>query len=103
MFKVVLVLDGGEILGFAQSVGVDPERGGRVCVAEPLGDLVGGHLGTNPMAVQLPFGGTLEQVDEWEAGDRRFFSEAFMLELATVNTPIDTIEEVNLIPELTAA
>jgi hypothetical protein len=45
----------------------------------------------------------IEQHDEWEAGDRRYFSEASMLELATMSAPTDTTEEVNLIPELTAA
>ena len=45
----------------------------------------------------------IEQHDEWEGGDRRYFSEESMLELATMSTPTETIEEVNLIPELTAA
>ena len=45
----------------------------------------------------------IEQHDEWEAGDRRYFSENSMLELAAMNTTAQTIEEVNLIPELTAA
>ncbi|WP_426624464.1 IS256 family transposase [Leifsonia sp. McL0607] len=45
----------------------------------------------------------IEQHDEWEASDRRYFSEASMLELKTMNTPTDTIEEVKPLPELTAA
>ncbi len=42
----------------------------------------------------------VEQHDEWEAADRRYFSEASMAELAAMNNPI---EEVNLMPEITAA
>ena len=45
----------------------------------------------------------IEQHDEWEAGDRRYFSENSMLELAAMNTTAQTIEQVNLIPELIAA
>ena len=58
----------------------------------------------NPAALLRLAGAVLvEQHDECEAGDRRYFSEASMLELKNMNTPTDTIEEVNLIPELTAA
>jgi transposase-like protein len=58
----------------------------------------------NPAALLRLAGAVLiEQHDEWEAGDRRYFSEASMLELAAMNSPADAIEEVNLIPELTAA
>jgi putative transposase len=58
----------------------------------------------NPAALLRLAGAVLiEQHDEWEAGERRYFSEASMLELKNMNTPIDTIEEVNPIPELTAA
>jgi putative transposase len=58
----------------------------------------------NPAALLRLAGAVLvEQHDEWEAGERRYFSEASMLELKNMNTPTDTIEEVNLIPELTAA
>ena len=58
----------------------------------------------NPAALLRLAGAVLiEQHDEWEAGDRRYFSSSSMLELATMNHPTDTIEEVNLIPELTAA
>ena len=45
----------------------------------------------------------VEQHDEWEADDRRYFSESSMLELKTMKETTTTIEEVNLIPELTAA
>ena len=31
----------------------------------------------------------IEQHDEWEAAERRYFSEASMLELATMNNPIE--------------
>ena len=58
----------------------------------------------NPAALLRLAGSVLiEQHDEWEAGDRRYFSENSMLELAAMNTTARTIEEVNLIPELTAA
>ena len=58
----------------------------------------------NPAALLRLAGAVLiEQHDEWEAGERRYFSEASMLELKTMNAPAETIEEVNLIPELTAA
>ena len=58
----------------------------------------------NPAALLRLAGSVLiEQHDEWEAGDRRYFSENSMLELAAMNTTAQTIEEVNLIPELTAA
>jgi putative transposase len=58
----------------------------------------------NPAALLRLAGAVLiEQHDEWEAGERRYFSEASMLELTTMNTTIETIEEVNLIPELAAA
>ena len=58
----------------------------------------------NPAALLRLAGSVLiEQHDEWEADDRRYFSEASMLELASMNTTAETIEEVKLIPELTAA
>ena len=41
----------------------------------------------------------VEQHDEWEAGDRRYFSETSMIELRTTTT---AIEEATL-PELNAA
>jgi putative transposase len=58
----------------------------------------------NPAALLRLAGSVLiEQHDEWEAGDRRYFSAASMLKLSTKNTTTETIEEVNLIPELAAA
>lgn len=46
---------------------------------------------------------TQEQHDGWKARDRRYFSEASMLELATMTTAVPTLEEANIIPQLTAA
>jgi putative transposase len=58
----------------------------------------------NPAALLRLAGAVLvEQHDEWEAGDRRYFSESSMLELKTMNTPTTTIQEVTTLPELTAA
>jgi len=58
----------------------------------------------NPAALLRLAGSVLiEQHDEWEAGDRRYYSSASMLELASMNTATEPIEEVTLIPELTAA
>jgi putative transposase len=58
----------------------------------------------NPAALLRLAGAVLiEQHDEWEAGDRRYFSEASMLELATMDTPDPTLEEVTIIPEIAAA
>jgi len=58
----------------------------------------------NPAALLRLAGAVLvEQHDEWEAGDRRYFSESSMLELKTMNKPADTIEEVNILPELVSA
>ena len=52
----------------------------------------------NPSALLRLVGAVLiEQHDEGEAGDRRYFFEASMLELKTMNAPAETIEEVNLI------
>jgi len=45
----------------------------------------------------------IEQHDEWEAGDRLYSSEASMLELRIMNTAVDTLEEVNTLPQLSAA
>jgi hypothetical protein len=45
----------------------------------------------------------IEQHDEWEAGERRYFSEASMLELATMNTTVEVIDEAVILPELAAA
>lgn len=58
----------------------------------------------NPAALLRLAGSVLiEQHDEWEAGDRRYFSAASMLELKAINVATEAIEEANLIPELTAA
>ena len=37
---------------------------------------------------------SIEQHDEWEAGDRRYFCESSMLELRTANDPTIVIEEM---------
>ena len=59
----------------------------------------------NPAALLRLAGAVLvEQHDEWEAGDRRYLSEASMAELKAMNTtPATPIEEAILLPELTAA
>ncbi|WP_226761875.1 transposase, partial [Arthrobacter sp. SO3] len=59
----------------------------------------------NPAALLRLAGAVLvEQHDEWEAGDRRYLSEASMTELKAMNTtPATPIEETILLPELTAA
>lgn len=45
----------------------------------------------------------IEQHDEWEAGERRYFSSSSMLELAVMNSPVTVIDEAVILPELTAA
>lgn len=59
----------------------------------------------NPAALLRLAGAVLvEQHDEWEAGDRRYLSEASMAELKAMNTaPAEPVEEAILLPELTAA
>jgi putative transposase len=58
----------------------------------------------NPAALLRLAGAVLvEQHDEWEAGDRRYFSEASMLGLETMNSTTTTTEEVKVITELPAA
>jgi len=58
----------------------------------------------NPAALLCLAGSVLiEQHDEWEAGDRRYFSEASMLELRIMNPAVDALEEVNTLPQLSAA
>jgi putative transposase len=58
----------------------------------------------NPAALLRLAGSVLiEQHDEWEAGERRYFSEASMLELATMNNPVEVIAEAVILPELAAA
>ncbi len=46
-------------------------------------------------AALLRFAGAvlIEQHEEWEAGKRRHFSEPSMLELTTMNNPVDFIDE----------
>ena len=58
----------------------------------------------NPAALLRLAGAVLiEQHDEWEAGDRRYFSESSMLELKTMNDANTAVEEVTTLPELIAA
>ena len=55
----------------------------------------------NPAALLRLAGAVLvEQHDEWEAGDRRYFSAASMAELETMSNPT---KEVEPMPEITAA
>lgn len=55
----------------------------------------------NPAALLRLAGAVLvEQHDEWEAGDRRYFSAASMAELETMNNPD---KEAVAMPEITAA
>jgi len=58
----------------------------------------------NPAAFLRLAGAVLvEHHDEWEAGDRRYFSESSVLELKTMNTQIEPAEEVNILAELVSA
>lgn len=58
----------------------------------------------NPAALLRLSGSVLiEQHDEWEAAERRYFSEASMLELTMMNNPIEILDEVVMLPELAAA
>ena len=58
----------------------------------------------NPAALLRLAGSVLiEQNDEWEAGERRYFSEASMLQLKTMNQRTDPVDEAVILPELTAA
>jgi transposase-like protein len=109
--KVAMILDDarGDLLAFAAF----PQRHWRqVWSINPLErvnkeikrrtDVVG--VFPNPAALLRLAGSVLiEQHDEWEAGDRRYFSAASMLELKAMNVATEPVEEVNLIPELTAA
>lgn len=45
----------------------------------------------------------IKQHDEQEAGERRYLSEAFMLELETMNNTIEVIDEEVILPEFAAA
>ena len=58
----------------------------------------------NPAALLRLAGAVLvEQHDEWEAGDRGYFSESSMRELKTMNNPEAVLEEVTTLPELITA
>jgi putative transposase len=58
----------------------------------------------NPAALLCLAGAVLiEQHDEWEAGERRYFSEASMLQLKTMNQQVEPIDEAVILPELAAA
>jgi putative transposase len=58
----------------------------------------------NPAALLRLAGSVLiEQHDEWEAGERRYFSEASMLQLKTMNNAVETVDEAVILPELAAA
>jgi len=59
----------------------------------------------NPAALLRLAGAVLvEQHDEWEAGDRRYLSEASMAQLKALDSvTIEPVEEVILLPELNAA
>ena len=56
------------------------------------------------VAILLNLGGAvlIEQHDEWEAGDRRYFSEASMAEL-TATATATAVDEGVMLPEITAA
>jgi len=58
----------------------------------------------NPATLLCLFGPVLiEQHDEWEAAERFYLAEASMLELATMNNPIEVLNEAVMLPELAAA
>jgi transposase-like protein len=58
----------------------------------------------NPAALLRLSGSVLiEQHDEWEAAERRYISEASMLELTTMTNPIEVLNEAVMLPELAAA
>ena len=58
----------------------------------------------NPAALLRLAGAVLvEQHDEWEVGDRRYFSESSLLELKTMGLTATALEEVTILPELIAA
>lgn len=58
----------------------------------------------NPAALlRLANAVLIEQHDKWEASDRLYFSELSMLELKTMNDPIELAEEVIILPKLVSA
>jgi transposase-like protein len=58
----------------------------------------------NPAAsLRLSGSVLIEQHDEGEATERRYFSEASSLELTTMNNPIEVPHEAVILPELTEA
>ena len=58
----------------------------------------------NPAALLRLAGSVLiEQHNEWEAAERRCLYEASMLELTTMNSPIEVLNEAVMLPERTAA
>jgi len=64
---------------------------------------VEGALPQSP-ALLRPAGSVLiEQHDDGEAGERLYFSEASMLELAIMNNPTEVIDEAVILPELATA
>ena len=65
-------------------------------------DVVGMFPNSAPCCV-LAGSVLIEQHDEWEACERRYFSEASMLELATMSNPIEVLDEAVILPELAAA
>lgn len=62
-----------------------------------------GVFPNNAALLRLAWSVLIEQHDEWEAGERRYFSESSMRELAVMNNPVDGIDEEVRLPELAAA
>ena len=50
--------------------------------------------------LRLPGSVLIEQHDEWETGERRYFSDESMLEPAAMDDPIDVIEDAVILAEL---
>jgi len=58
----------------------------------------------NPAALLRLAGSVLiEQHDEGEAGERRYFSQSCMLEPAVINVPVEVSDEAVMFPEPTDA